>query len=249
MKLTDDVLNVLTEAETDGNQLRLVGQLDRTLYVATNKALEAAGGKWNRSAKAHIFPDDAADAIEQMVLTGEIIAAKQEFGFFPTPPEVVDRLIGLAKLESGMRVLEPSAGQGAIASRLAEDGGDVTCVELLDENIAALKELRLFGDIRQSDFLELSADPTYDRVVMNPPFAKQADIHHVNHALEFLKPDGLLVSIMSNSVSFRENSLTTTFRQMVNDRGGYSEDLPDGAFKSSGTMVRTIIAIIPGQSG
>jgi 16S rRNA G1207 methylase RsmC len=36
---------------------------------------------------------------------------------------------------------------------------------------------------------------------MNPPFARQADIHHVNHALKFLKPDGLLVSVMSAGVT------------------------------------------------
>ena len=35
--------------------------------------------------------------------------------FFPTPPELVQRLLLLTGLEAGMTVLEPQAGSGAIA--------------------------------------------------------------------------------------------------------------------------------------
>lgn len=244
MKVDNDVLNVLAEADTDGPALRLVGQMDRTLYVKTNKALEAAGGKWNRSSKAHLFPDDAADAIEQMMLTGEIIIAKQEFGFFESPPKVVDRLVKLARLEGGQRVLEPSAGHGNIALRLAAEGCDVDCIELLEANVGTLRSAGL-PTVRHADFLACEPDPVYDRVVMNPPFAKQADSQHVLHALTFLSPGGLLVSVMAPGVTFRSDKASTTFRDLVEARGGAIEDLPDGSFKESGTMVRTIIVVIP----
>ena len=95
------------------------------------------------------------------------------------------------------------------------------------------------------DFLAQSPDAIYDRVVMNPPFAKQADIKHILHALKFLKSDGLLVSVMAAGVLFRDNRLTTDFRDLINERGGNIEELPDGAFKESGTMVRTVIVTIP----
>ena len=75
---------------------------------------------------------------------------------------------------------------------------------------------------------------------------KQADIKHVQHALRFLKPDGLLTSVMSAGVSFRDNRLTQDFRDLIRARGGDIEALPEGAFKASGTMVNTIIATIPG---
>lgn len=81
---------------------------------------------------------------------------------------------------------------------------------------------------------------------MNPPFGRQADIKHVSHALKFLKPGGLLVSVMASSVTFRSNKLTTDFRQLIVDRGGHIKELPEGAFKSSGTMVNTVIVVIPG---
>ncbi len=80
---------------------------------------------------------------------------------------------------------------------------------------------------------------------MNPPFKNQADIKHINHALKFLKPGGKLVSVMSASVGFRENTLTNKFRSLIEERGGSIESLPDGAFKESGTMVRTVIVVIP----
>jgi hypothetical protein len=65
------------------------------------------------------------------------------------------------------------------------------------------------------------------------------------HALEFLKPGGLLVSVMSLGTTFRENRLTGNFQELVKDRGGEFLPLPDDAFKVSGTGVKTVIAVIP----
>ncbi|HEY2455173.1 MAG TPA: hypothetical protein VGI71_21645 [Scandinavium sp.] len=33
---------------------------------------------------------------------------------------------------------------------------------------------------------------------------------------------------------------------LIEDRGGHIEELPEGAFKSSGTMVNTVVVVIPG---
>lgn len=49
MRVENEVPTVLSRAATQGNALTLFGQLDRRLYDRTNKVLEAAGGKWNRS--------------------------------------------------------------------------------------------------------------------------------------------------------------------------------------------------------
>ncbi|AIO47068.1 methyltransferase small domain protein [Burkholderia cepacia] len=243
MRITTDVLATLSAAETTGNQLKLVGQLDRSLYERTNKVLEAAGGKWNRKAKAHVFDGDAGDAIEQIILTGKI-TIPQDFGYFPTPPSVVERLIELADVRNGHRVLEPSAGRGNIACAFRDTAVD--CYELLPANINALKALDYDNwSITQADFLSIEPSPVYDRVVMNPPFGKRADIHHVRHALQFLVPDGRLVSVMSAGVLFRADRLTAEFRTLVDERGGSIEELPEGAFKASGTMVNTVVAVIP----
>jgi predicted RNA methylase len=248
MRVDDAVLNVLANAQTTGNRLVLVGQLERNLYVRTNKVLEAAGGKWNTKAKGHLFPGDAAEAMEQIILTGQVTVAKDEFGFFPTPPAVVARLLNSAGVRRDHWVLEPSAGNGAIARELVKGATDVDCIELLPQNVSALRQVLPPNTIiREGDFLAIEPERKYDRVVMNPPFAKQADIRHVQHALKFLKPDGLLVSVMSAGVTFRDDRLTQAFRDLVRERGGDIEALPEGSFKESGTGVRTVIVTIPGD--
>ncbi len=252
MKIDNEVLAVLSRAGVNGNAVTLIGQLDRKLYERTNKVLEAAGGKWNRSSKAHLFDGDASTRIEQIILTGDIVIPKDEFEFFPTPHQIGERVIDLADIQDDMVVLEPSAGHGnlAIKASLAANNVIVEMYEMMPANHEQLSKLatQLEAKFKLSpaiDFLNVVPAPIYDRVVMNPPFSRQADIKHVLHALKFLKPGGRLVSVMAAGVCFRENKLTTDFRELVAARGGSFEALPDGAFKSSGTMVGTVIVTIP----
>lgn len=245
MKISNDVLDVLGNAITNGNTLSLAGQLDRSLYQKANKVIETAGGKWNRKAQCHLFDGDAADAMDQIILTGEI-TTPQDFGYFPTPARIVAKLIELAELSRGMHVLEPSAGQGAIAIPILRAGAGVDCIELLPENVrkltGAIATAGYTATVEMIDFLTVAPVQCYDAVVMNPPFARQADIHHVNHAMRFLKPGGVLVSVMSASVMFRTNRLTEDFQRMVFAHNGQIGALPAQAFKESGTMVNTVIA-------
>ena len=250
MKIENDVLAVLSRCTLTGTSLVLPSQLDRKMYERTNKVIEAAGGKWDRKAKAHLFASDADTRVDQIILTGEVEVPKDEFNYFPTPLAVVDRLMELAEIKPGMRVLEPSAGRGAIALACADQGATVDCVELMDANYQELRKINnglwLGGELTHGDFLACPPVAIYDRIVMNPPFMKQSDIRHVMHALKFLKADGLLVSVMGSSVTFRDNTLTQLFRDTVRNHGGDIEALPEGSFKQSGTMVNTVIVTIPG---
>jgi predicted RNA methylase len=241
MKVAQDVMAILDGSRTDGNALFLSGQLDRKLYTSTAKVIEAAGGKWNRKAGAHLFDGDASEAVEPILLTGVVTVAKQEFGAFYTPEKVAQRVANLAGIKAGDRVLEPSAGSGALAKWARFLGGDVTCVELQEVTCRGLA-LGGFNPVC-ADFLALpvTAFSPFDVVLMNPPFAGQADVAHVTHALKFLRPGGRLVAIMSASVRFRENATTAAFREMVSRCGGDITDLPPGSFAASGTNVNTVI--------
>lgn len=249
MQIDNEVLNALSNAHTEGAILKLVGQLDRPLYTRTNKVLEAAGGKWNRKAGGHVFEGDAADAMDQIILTGEIPSLKtraQLFMYFPTPANVAQMVIDLADIQPGMSVLEPSAGRGSLAYPAADKGAKVECIELMTENFESLSHPNITKKF-QCDFLSLTPCLVlFDRIVMNPPFNKQDDIKHVQHAVKFLKPTGRLVSVMSSGVTFRDNKLTTEFRAMVSERGGEIIPLESGSFAESGTMVNTVIVVIPG---
>ena len=161
------------------------------------------------------------------------------YGYFPTPPEIVQRLIDNADLEEGMKILEPSAGQGNILEFLKEY--DVTVGELYSGNRTILEEKGY--PVLFDDFMEYEEYEKYDRIIMNPPFAKQEDIDHVNHAYKMLKKGGRLVSIMANSIQFRDNKKSKKLRELI-ENNGYFEELPEDSFKESGTGVRTVIVVI-----
>lgn len=245
MIIEQDVLAVLSRAQTKGNALTLVEQLDRRMYEKTNKVLEACGGKWIRKAKAHVFDTDAADRIDQILLSGEVAIPKDDFNFFPTPPAVVARLKELAGDVTGKKMLEPEAGRGDIAVPFAKAGAIVSCFELMEANYQHLVGNPLLHSVTHGDFLLQHPEPEYEIIAMNPPFLRQSDIKHVMHALKFLKPKGLLLSVMAANVTYRSNQLTQSFRDLVRSRNGDIEALPEGSFKLSGTMVNTVIVSIP----
>lgn len=235
-KIEHAVLAVLSAGRCEADRYHLpTGQLDRPMYEAVNKVLAALGGKWNRSAKAHVFGEECEPIIEAAIETGEY-TRPSDMGWFPTPAAIAAQAASLADIEPGHVVLEPSAGEGALVATILAAGGAAECVEI-DERRAEALRAKHEVPVSVLDFLSVEPTPTFDRVLMNPPFAKRADIHHVLHARKFLKPGGMLVSIMSAGVAFREDALTRDFR----DQCETITELPDGAFLESGTGVRTVV--------
>jgi hypothetical protein len=132
LKISNDVANVLANSRVEDIKLFLPeGQLDRKLYMSVNKVLAAIKGKWNRSAKAHIFPESPVDVIDDILLTGEYTDAKKEFQFFETPSPLAKRLVDMAEIIEGETVCEPSAGRGRIVEHLP---ANTVCFELNKDN-------------------------------------------------------------------------------------------------------------------
>jgi predicted RNA methylase len=245
MQIAPKILDIIADAEVTGTQLRIVRQLDRPTYTAVNKVLEAAGGKWDRKAKAHVFPIPAADRIDQIVLTGEIEIPKDEFDYFPTPASLAAQLVEGLPYGIPMRILEPSAGQGALLTAIHTYNPLAQCVayEISPTNLDVLVKVASSDWCikHPTDFMEAQATYDFDAVVMNPPFSKRQDVKHALHAFQFLKQGGYFRAILSAGVTFRSDALTVKFRQMIDDCGGTITPLPTGAFKSSGTMVNTVM--------
>ena len=82
---------------------------------------------------------------------------------------------------------------------------------------------------------------SYDRIIANPPFSKQQDIDHIMHMHSLLKPGGILVSVVSESPFFRINKKSVAFREFLEANNAEIIPLDTGAFKESGTMVKTRI--------
>lgn len=170
----------------------------------------------------------------------------RNFGFFPSPPDVVARVIDEAALwrregEPPLKVLEPSAGTGNIAFEAKKKGAEVHCIEVQAEHVLGLRGLGWFPKVLHADFLDVAPESTYDRVLMNPPFDRERDIDHVMHALRFLKPGGRLVAVMSAHTEFAETRKATAFRAHIKKLGGRFADLPRNSFSSVGTNVNTIL--------
>ena len=167
---------------------------------------------------------------------------------FETPQALAQQVIEAADIKPGQRVLEPSAGLGALVDPLMDFVGiKLVAVEVNQDLAKRLSAQYPENDIRCADFLECNGDlGAFDRIVMNPPFADQADIRHVTKAAKFLKPGGRLVAIMSAGVQFRQDRLAREFREMVDACGGGIESLPEGAFKASGTGVNAVLVTLEG---
>lgn len=247
--IPEQVLTVLSTVEIEANNVRITAQLDRKLYLAVNKVLDRIGGAWNRKAKAHVFDVDPTERLEVVINSG-VLDPEVKTGYFPTPAVIVDRMIELADLDRKHLILEPSAGQGHISDEICKHTGlhthEIMVCETLPENRHILNEKGYV--VEHLDFMgfaeECNAnDINFDRIIMNPPFSpKQADIDHVTTAYNLLAPGGILVTIMSVGVLFRENKKTVEFREKIMElHGTYLDRLPAGAFKESGTMVNTIL--------
>ena len=237
VKIDPDALPVIAAmewTEHEGKTLGILtcGQLDRAMYQAVNKGLDALNGKWNKKAGGHIFAIDPRPQLAEMLGTGTITVEKD--GFFPTPKEVVLSMLDMVTVREP--ILEPSAGDGAICDVLREQGyTDIVAIERNEHRQKMLvdKGYRVHGN----DFLEYRVE--HPTIIMNPPFEQSQDIAHISHAFDnCLEPGGGLVSVVSEGPFFRDDSKAKAFRELV-DLYGCSEQLPEGAFKVSGTMVRT----------
>jgi len=223
-----EVLEVLQQGKLENNVFFLPPiQLDRNLYTEVNKVLKDSGGEWDKKLKGHVFQQDPSEMLGLAVNEGVSVNQKNLYQEFFTPEEICREMAVEAGV-LGKTVLEPSAGNGRIADICVAYGASkVTCVELQDFHCKTL-ESKGFKTIC-SDFLKCKPEDLgmFDCVVMNPPFNKGLDIKHVKHALKFLKPDGVLVSVVS-----REPRCIEGFRFNT-------EIIPSGTFKESDTMVQT----------
>jgi predicted RNA methylase len=211
-------------------------------YPQVKKAIENAGGKYKKN--TFVFPSDAQPFIDR-ITGGESVNIKQEFQFFATPDQLADRLAELADVKEGERILEPSAGQGAIVKAInrATGGELVYCYELMPQNQNVLKNIttvRLLGD----DFLNHEGQEKFDKVVANPPFTKNQDIDHIKKMYDVLRKGGRLVTIASPSWTFGSQKKQVEFREWLNEIGAHIEELPAGTFKESGTSIKAMLIVI-----
>ncbi|AFY92546.1 SAM-dependent methyltransferase [Chamaesiphon minutus] len=151
--------------------------------------------------------------------------------FFPTPPEIIDRMLQLARIETTHRVLDPSAGAGDLCLAVRKLGAVVECFEINSDLHQALTLLD-FQPLDR-DFLFATPRPIYDRVLMNPPFSNDAYIDHVRAAYGWLAPGGELVSVLPNGYRSSRSLQRRNFSDWLDDLDASRYDNPADAFTKS----------------
>ncbi|ABS68847.1 Methyltransferase type 11 [Xanthobacter versatilis] len=158
-------------------------------------------------------------------------AVAKDLQYYPTPEMVVERVLCDLYVKPGERVLEPSCGCGRFMDALRTRGARVFGIEV-DPGRAA--QCRSKGhSVLTANFLEAEPTGEFDRVVMNPPFWSKHYAKHVNHALRFLKPGGVLTAILPATARYDHGLLD-----------GKWNDLPVGSFSESGTNICTTVLTI-----
>jgi hypothetical protein len=172
-----------------------------------------------------VLPDAAGEKPSQKQAS---TAVSKDLQYYPTPVEVVERVLADLYGLKGAKVLEPSCGCGRFLDGLRAQGAKAFGIEY-DASRAA--QARAKGHpVIVANFLETAPTRDYDRVVMNPPFYGKHYAKHVNHALKFLKPGGTLTAILPATARYDHGLLN-----------GRWSDLPVGSFAESGTNINTTV--------
>ncbi|KAI4453244.1 s-adenosylmethionine synthetase [Holotrichia oblita] len=235
IKIDDNARNTLKAGIFEGNVFKLTQQLSRSEYDNVNKVLTALGAKWDRKSKGHIFDYDIRQALDEAIETGKATDWKKETNFFYTPEPIVHKMLGLITYptDTAFTLLEPSAGQGHIldVTKQSFPNAIIKSVEINPNHCEVLRDKGY--DVICDDFINVEPFPV-DIVLMNPPFDFEKE--HIRHAYEFLKNGGVLISITSEGLWFRETKKFTEFRDWFDSVGGVVyEKLPQNAFRESGT--------------
>jgi hypothetical protein len=252
MPLTSAAVDALRDATMTETTLTLP-QVGSKAYAELKKVIERTGGRWVRKLGTHVYDVDPRPIIAEIIETGDMPRdASKDAAFFRTPPEIAEKLVYYAGLlnPAPMRVLEPSAGDGALADAAREVYPwrvlDLVCVEP-----DAGRHATLVGKGHKAeqttfeDFAASEPEP-FDSVLMNPPFATPGEpvlwAKHVLLAWELVKPGGSLAAVIPSNLD-RPHKAVAAVRALV-ESYGHAEDVPDGAFKVSGTGVSTKLIVI-----
>ena len=244
-QLFDDISKVVKNLDTtrDDYWNDGVSELNRLkrMGIESNAELRA----YLREFVENIPGVDAEAEQKKAIRQKEIELANSKIdGFFPTPKNIVEKMLDEADIKKGEIVLEPSAGKGNIADEIRTRYPD-NALEVAEINGSLAELLKEKGhNVVGNDFL--ATNKKYDKIIMNPPFEKLQDIDHVKHAYDMLNPGGRLVAIMSESPFFNSAKKAEAFRTWLEDVGGVSEKLPENSFKNSerSTGVNTRLVVI-----
>lgn len=132
--------------------------------------------------------------------------------FYPTPQNIIDKMLFDLDFTMIKSILEPSAGKGDIVEALKKKEGnhnkyygkqyyqfDIDCIEA-DQNLQHILKGKNFRVV-YNDFLTYNTMKEYDLIIMNPPFSNGCK--HLLKALEMQKRNGGAVVCLLNAETLK----------------------------------------------
>ncbi len=258
---------VLARCTWSSNVLTLPAEdLDRPVWEAVHAVLtgmDATGG--SRKGQPYRFASDRRADLEAFIAGGP--APKPErttMGWVRTPDalaaDVVARFVNVQNLPDRVRVLEPSAGDGALvrAVTAAVPGAvEVTVVEPNPERFHRVNKLPSVvswhnGTLEEYVSRHTPGAPGFDLVVMNPPYSVPGKPYlwaeHLELAWGMLADGGQLVAIVPISAAREPRGKAGKVLEMLGP-GIHIEALPQRSFRESGTDFDTcVLTVVKGLS-
>lgn len=205
--------------ETRDNLAYFRDERSQNITALKNRKLDDVYLKRELEDKVSEILDNESDGkltdkqIEQFIKENEATSfskVDKSLDYYPTPVDVVKKMIDKADLRCGQKILEPSAGKGNIADAIVQKIGncaDLHVIEYSDHNRMLLEAKNYnvvgtnfleFGTVSRNErgIPKFADGVLYDRIVMNPPYNNGADFVHISHAYKLLADDGILVALV-----------------------------------------------------
>lgn len=130
--------------------------------------------------------------------------------FYPTPQNLIDKMLCDLDFSMIKNILEPSAGKGDIVEALKKKEGtrsygngkyqfDIDCIEA-DQNLQSILKGKNYRVV-YNDFLTYNTMKEYQLIIMNPPFSNGCK--HLLKALEMQKRNGGAVVCLLNAETLK----------------------------------------------
>lgn len=205
MQTFSNVYDLFNNITITDNLVKLNVDIDPKLWKKYAAKMKVIGGKWSSKHQSFEFKRNPNMLIDRLLELGS--SNFNKFSLYETPKDVFDYIWDyyLEKFfydGKNIKILEPNVGAGSLVLKMIERVNELyknVSIELVCYEIDPINVefCRLKGiEVTQADFLDVTPDPTFSIVLMNPPFDDQIYVKHVLHAHKFLDPRGVLVSVI-----------------------------------------------------
>lgn len=156
------------------------------------------------------------------------LAKKKKYQFYETPEQFADSMcdsIFDPYLNKKVRILEPSAGKGALLSAVNRwfnsksihcEIAELTAIEYMEDNYKYLQKSFPEASVYNMDFLDYDEYINYfDYVIANPPFCNGQDLRHFMKMYEVCKPGGVIICVMSTGWLVNAGNKFKQFREWL----------------------------------